>query len=203
MNFHDAVINRELRVRYTLLRFYLKSSSHMITSDTRRLRVQTLVGPDLASLPEKTNSISAKKPSDSPAKRVQASLYEDASHRMTHWITQLSVANARAAIQTKSRLHCNWYSLGCDAQSGGSVCINKVGTFCVASASYWFSCCLGTWPSLPRLCWLRGHGILLLADDCHQVVFFIICAVGGIPVSWHKTAGGDLVSWVDFELLHR
>ena len=35
------------------------------------------------------------------------------------------------------------------------------------------------------------------------MVFFILCAVAGVPLSWHKTAGGDTVSWIGFELLHR
>ena len=34
------------------------------------------------------------------------------------------------------------------------------------------------------------------------MVFFILCAVAGVPLSWHKTAGGDTVSWIGFELLH-
>ena len=34
-------------------------------------------------------------------------------------------------------------------------------------------------------------------------VFFILCATAGVPLSWNKTAGGDIVTWVGFELLHR
>ena len=55
---------------------------------------------------------------------------------------------------------------------------------------------------------------MLVADDFHLeaggaeyrpalVVFFVLCAVAGVPLSWNKTAGGDVVSWVGFELLHR
>ena len=32
---------------------------------------------------------------------------------------------------------------------------------------------------------------------------FVLCATAGIPLSWRKTAGGDAVIWVGFELLHR
>ena len=35
------------------------------------------------------------------------------------------------------------------------------------------------------------------------IVFFILCGLTGVPLSWSKTAGGDVVSWVGFELLHR
>ena len=54
---------------------------------------------------------------------------------------------------------------------------------------------------------------LLVADDYHLEasgpeyrpalpVFFVVCDVVGIPLSWHKTSGGDVVTWVGFELLH-
>ena len=54
---------------------------------------------------------------------------------------------------------------------------------------------------------------MLVADDFHLVAggqdyrfslfaFFILCAVSGVPLSWAKTAGGDTVIWVGFELLH-
>ena len=53
-----------------------------------------------------------------------------------------------------------------------------------------------------------------MADDYHLeaggaeyrpilIVFFVLCAVSGAPLSWNKTAGGDVVSSVGFELLHR
>ena len=35
------------------------------------------------------------------------------------------------------------------------------------------------------------------------LVFFVLCAVTGFPLSWNKTAGGDLVTGVGFELLHQ
>ena len=34
-------------------------------------------------------------------------------------------------------------------------------------------------------------------------LFFLLCSASGVPLSWKKTSGGDLVSWVGFELLHR
>ena len=54
---------------------------------------------------------------------------------------------------------------------------------------------------------------MVVADDYHLeaggpacrsalMVFFVLCAVSGVPLAWHKTLGGDVVSWVGFELLH-
>ena len=54
---------------------------------------------------------------------------------------------------------------------------------------------------------------MLVADDFHLeagaeyrsalIVCCVLCAVSGVPLSWKKTAGGDVVAWVGFELLHR
>ena len=62
----------------------------------------------------------------------------------------------------------------------------------------------------------RAPGItwhLLVEDDYHLeasgseyraalLVFFVVCGTVGIPLSWHKTSGGDVTNWVGFELLH-
>ena len=51
-----------------------------------------------------------------------------------------------------------------------------------------------------------------MADDFHLeasgpeyraalISFFVLCATAGVPLSWEKTAGGDKVTWVGFELL--
>ena len=32
------------------------------------------------------------------------------------------------------------------------------------------------------------------------LLFFVLCAVIGVPLSWHKTCGGDTLVWVGFEL---
>ena len=53
----------------------------------------------------------------------------------------------------------------------------------------------------------------LVADDCrleaggkdHRaalISFFVLCASAGVPLSWGKTAGGDVLMWVGFELHH-
>ena len=54
---------------------------------------------------------------------------------------------------------------------------------------------------------------LLVADDFHLdasgkeyrtalISFFILCASCSVPLSWNKTAVGDTVDWIGFELLH-
>ena len=55
---------------------------------------------------------------------------------------------------------------------------------------------------------------MLVADDCRLeasgagyrealITFLLVCATCRVPLSWNKTAGGDTVVWVGFELLHR
>ena len=49
---------------------------------------------------------------------------------------------------------------------------------------------------------------MLVADDHLEaggqsyrsalMVFFMLCVVSSVPLSWHKTAGGDEVTWVGF-----
>ena len=109
---------------------------------------------------------------------------------------------------------CDWHLLGCQAAPGQSVYVNTVGTFGVASASYYWSRVASSLGRLSQyLVGARGRH-MLVADDFHLeaggeeyraalFVFFFLCAMAGVPLSWTKTAGGDIVSWVGFELLHR
>ena len=106
--------------------------------------------------------------------------------------------------------------LGCQVKPGGDVFVNTVGTFGVASASYYGSRVAG---SIGRLLqYLSGHSStswhMLVADDYLSesggsgyriglLPFFVLCAVVGVPLSWHKTCGGDTLVWVGFEILLR
>ena len=90
-----------------------------------------------------------------------------------------------------------------------------VGTFGVASASYYWSRVTGAVGRVTQYC-ARSKGdtwLLLVADDFNLeaggleyrpalFVLFVVCVFEGVPLSWPKTAGGDLVTWVGFELLH-
>ena len=94
----------------------------------------------------------------------------------------------------------DWHFLGCQVKPGGDVFVNTVGTFGVASASYYWSRVVG---SIGRLLqYLSGHSStswhMLVADDyllesggpgyrVGLLLFFVLCAVVGVPLSWHKT----------------
>ena len=109
----------------------------------------------------------------------------------------------------------DWHLLGCQVTPGSDVYINKVGTFGISSASYYWSRVAS---SLGRLSqYLVGSSAntwhLLVADDFHLdasgkdyrtalICFFVLCASCRVPLSWNKTAGGDTIAWIGFELLH-
>ena len=94
----------------------------------------------------------------------------------------------------------DWHLLGCQVIPA-SYCWSRVEAAVGRLAQYLvgFSC-------------TSGH--MLVADDylleCGGrfyrrglVLFFFLCASLGVPLAWHKTAGGDTLIWVGFELLLR
>ena len=108
----------------------------------------------------------------------------------------------------------DWHLLGCQVSPGGD--INTVGTFGIASASYYWSRVAAAVGRLVQ--YLSAHTStswhMLVADDyllesggteyrTGLLLFFVLCAVVGVPLSWHKTCGGDTLVWVGFELLLR
>ena len=110
----------------------------------------------------------------------------------------------------------DWHYLGAQVHPGGWVYVNKVGTFGVASASYWWSRVAGAIGRIAQ--YVPAHSAhtwhLLVADDYQLdssgpayreaiISFFVVCSLVGVPLSWSKTAGGDVISWVGFEILHR
>ena len=94
----------------------------------------------------------------------------------------------------------DWHFLGCQVKPGGDVFVNTVGTFGVASSSYYWSRVAG---SIGRLLqYLSGHSStswhMLVADDyllesggpgyrIGLLLFFVLCDIVGVPLSWHKT----------------
>ena len=109
-----------------------------------------------------------------------------------------------------------WHYLGCQVIPGGDVFVNTVGTFGIASASYYWSRVAGAIGRL--LQYLSGHTStswhMLVADDyllesgghghlSGLLLFLVLCAVVGVPLSWHKTCGGDTLVRVGFENLLR
>ena len=110
----------------------------------------------------------------------------------------------------------DWHYLGCQVIPGGDVFVNTVGTFGIASASYCWSRVAGAIGRL--LQYLSGHTAtswhMLVADDyllecggaeyrSGLLLFFVLSAVVGVPLSWHKTCGGNTLVWVGFEILLR
>ena len=103
----------------------------------------------------------------------------------------------------------DWHLLGCQVSPGGDVFVNTVGTFGIASASYYWSRVAAAVGRLVQ--YLSAHTStswhMLVADDSllesggteyrtGLLLFFVLCAVVGVPLSWHKTCGGDTLVWV-------
>ena len=110
----------------------------------------------------------------------------------------------------------DWHLLGCQVSPGGDVFVNTVGTFGIASASYYWSRVAAATGRLVQ--YLSAYSStswhMLVADDyllesggpqyrIGLLLFFVLCAVVGVPLSWHKTCGRDTLVWVGFELLLR
>ena len=101
----------------------------------------------------------------------------------------------------------DWHFLGCRVEAGTDVYINTVGTFGVASASYYWSRVSSALGRLSQyLAADSAHTWHLEAGGEHYrfalFAFFLLCCTCGVPLSWNKTAGGETVIWVGFELLH-
>ena len=109
----------------------------------------------------------------------------------------------------------DWRFLGCQIAKA-TVYMNTVGTFVSTSASYYWNRAGAAVGRISQ--YVVGDSAatwhMPVADDCHLEVggelyrfalmtFFIVCAVVGVLLSWNKTSGGETVTWVGFELLHR
>ena len=105
----------------------------------------------------------------------------------------------------------DWHLLGCQVSPGGDVFINTVGTFGIASASYYWSRVAAAVGRLVQYlsAYTSTSWHMLVADDyllesggseyrVGLLLFFVLCAVVGVPLSWHKTCGGDTLVWVGF-----
>ena len=107
----------------------------------------------------------------------------------------------------------DWHLLGCSVEAGADVYINTVGTFGVASASYYWSRVSSALGRLSQyLAAASAHTWhMVVADDYHLeaggehyrialFAFFLLCNTCGVPLSWNKTAGGETVVWVGWHL---
>ena len=105
----------------------------------------------------------------------------------------------------------DWHLLGCQVVPGGEVFVKYGGNVRHCMASYYWSR-VGLSQYIPAHSCTTWH--MLVADDfllkcgCPNycsglILFFVLCASVGVPLSWHKTGGGDVLIWVGFELLLR
>ena len=101
----------------------------------------------------------------------------------------------------------DWHLLGCQVSPGGDVFVNTVGTFGIASASYYWSRVAAAVGRLVQYlsAYTSTSWHMLVADDyllesggpeyrIGLLLFFVLCAVVGVPLSWHKTCGETLWS---------
>ena len=144
---------------------------------------------------------------------VKRFLREKARTRLPSFALTADVTVAHRQVSIDPQ---DWHFLGTQIYPGGLVYVNKVGTFGIASASYWWSRVAEAIGRITQ--YIAGHTAqtwhLLVADDYMLdasgpayreaiISFFTLCSLVGVLLSWPKTCGGDTVSWVGFEILHR
>ena len=111
-------------------------------------------------------------------------------------------ADVKEAHRQVSIDPCDWHLLGCQVIPGSSVYINKVGTFGISSAGYYWSRVAAALGRISQ--YLAGSRAntwhLLVADDFQldasgpeyraaPLYFFVLCETCRVPLSWSKTAG--------------
>ena len=106
----------------------------------------------------------------------------------------------------------DWPRQSCRARKGGKIFVNTVGTFGVASASYWWFRMLA---GIGRLLYY-AHGkdettLLSYVDDLlwltqsadglvRIVASILLLTILGMPFAWHKFSGGKEHDWIGFAL---
>ena len=144
---------------------------------------------------------------------IKRFLREKARYELPSFALTAGVTEAHRQVPIDPQ---DWHFLAAQIHPGSWVYVNKVGTFGIASASYWWSRVASAIGRI-ALC-IPGHSAhtwhLLVADDYMLdasgpayreaiISFFTLCPLVGVPLSWPKTAGGDTISWVGFEILNR
>ena len=130
---------------------------------------------------------------------------EKAREGLTTFALTADVSEAHRQVPINER---DWHLLWCQVAEGQEVYVNTVGTFGVAPASYHWSRVSSAIGRLSQ--YLAGDTAqtwhMLVADDnLLEASWHSLCCVQCQvpPLSWNKTSGGDVVSWVGFELLLR
>ena len=107
----------------------------------------------------------------------------------------------------------DWALMACRAEQGSqTVWINKVGTFGISAASYWWSRLYGIIGRVVARCLLQ-HAFFHFAyvDDVHPtfygrrmytnfLVWLILQEMIGVPFAYHKFKGKTLVAFIGYEL---
>ena len=140
---------------------------------------------------------------------VKAALRHQSTRGKPFWGLTVDVKGAHRLVAIRRR---DWPLIACQIREGGDVYINKVGTFGVSSASYW-------WGRLAAAIQRAGLKIvsaawalwaMLFADDCDltgegstykeaMLCFIWWLVVLGVPLSWKKSKGGFTYSWIGYE----
>ena len=133
-----------------------------------------------------------------------------AESRAFHVGLTLDVKEAHRCVAVRPL---DWPLQACQVRPGGPVYLNKVGTYGVASAAYW-------WGRLAAALHRLGLTVLgrelplwakLFADDWDltgvgdtfipaTLGFVWILVALGVPISWKKSRGGGTYSWIGYEL---
>jgi hypothetical protein len=125
-----------------------------------------------------------------------------------HFSIQADISKAHRRFKHRQQ---DWGLLGCQL-TPGRVWLNKVGTFRVGSASYWFSrLAAGIARISIALAGRSWTWQLVYADDIRWTSYgpdkyicilsmLLLWAMAGAPFSWHKTRGGLAMDWIGFYL---
>ena len=145
---------------------------------------------------------------------VKRFLREKARYKLPSFALTADVTEAHRQVPIDPQ---DWHFLGAQIRPGGWENVNKVWTLGIASASYWWSrvaCAIGRIAQ-----YILGHSAqtwhLLVADDYmldasgpayrEAISSFFTLVLRSLAHRYRrpKTAGGDTISWVGFEILHR
>ncbi len=105
----------------------------------------------------------------------------------------------------------DWGLLAFRLEESGPIYCNTVGTFGVASASFWWGRVAGTlfrvmhrvmpWDALLYLLLFADDGLILAGgEDYHRYILgaFIFLEIMEVPLSWKKTRGGFEAEWIGY-----